>query len=267
VRDRCPATVVLALAALAAAGGGAEVVAAEAFPGGPGVSIAAGLPAGSEPSGAAWHPRLGKLLVVDDSGRLLTMEADGSKVAVFRVPGDLEGITVADPASPFVYVGVEHPMQVLEVDVATGRVARGFALAIEHPTNEGLEALAFVPDTGDPEGGLFYAGMQHDGTIHVLRLSIRTSATATTVEPVRVMRPVARADLAALDYDPGSGLLYVAYDTANLLRVVGPDGAAVAEWELPGNDQEGIALGAGRLFVAQDDGGLMSYPFEPPKPR
>jgi hypothetical protein len=104
------------------------------FPGDlPGEEIGGALPASYEPSGAAWHPRLQRLLVVGDGGQLTLMDGHGGGAVHLAVPGapgtDFEGVCVADPADDRVYVGVEQPARVLEVDVSTGALLRAFALS------------------------------------------------------------------------------------------------------------------------------------------
>ena len=51
-----------------------------------------GLPAGYEPSGAVWHPRLGVLLLVSDNGWVSRMDADGQNAMTWLTGGDLEAI-------------------------------------------------------------------------------------------------------------------------------------------------------------------------------
>jgi hypothetical protein len=242
------------------------VLAADPFPGDlPGVEIGAGLPAGYEPSGAVWHTRLERLYVVGDAGTVSAMDADGSSVTNWSVPGDLEAICVADPAGDFAYVGVENPDGVKEFDLTTGQVTRTFDLTgtMQGPANAGLEALTFVPDDSHPEGGLFYAGLQADGKIYVFDLPIVSSAVSTFVTHVWTITPVAgRAGISGLHYDRENQLLYAVFDDSNLLRAMQSDGAFVGEWSLPGNDQEGVTLTACDMVVAEDVGKeVWSYGF------
>ena len=182
------------------------VFAADPFPPGalPGTLIGGGLPAGYECSGALWHTGLDKLFTVHDGGTVSYMNANGSGVNNWIIGGDLEGISVADPSSDFIYVGVEHPDSIREFNITTGAVSRTFDLTtwMTGASNSGLEALTFVPDAGDPEGGLFYAGLQSDGKIYSFRLPIKSSASSTTVTHVSTITPVAgRTDISGLHYD------------------------------------------------------------------
>jgi len=75
-------------------------LAADPWPGPlPGTEVGLGLPAGYEPSGGAWHRRLNKFLTVSDGGIVSMMNPDGTGITNWSVPGDLEGIAVADPAT------------------------------------------------------------------------------------------------------------------------------------------------------------------------
>ena len=56
------------------------------------------------------------------------MNADGTELVNWSVPGDLEALTVADHTSSKIYIGVEHPDSILEFDVSTGQVTRTFEL-------------------------------------------------------------------------------------------------------------------------------------------
>lgn len=254
-------TPLLLLAALAA---GPPAAAQDPFPGDlPGEEIGALLPPSYEPSGAAWHPRLQRLLLVDDGGRITLMDGHGGSVVHLTVPGapgtDFEGICVADPADDRVYVGVEQPARILEVDVSSGTLLRTFALTAMDagtPVNQGLEALTFAPDAAHPEGGLFLAGRQSDGRLFTYELPIRTSATSTSATLVGSQpSPGGLSDLSGLEFDAGAGILYAIHDGADRLRALDPTGATLlGEWTLPGNDQEGLALRGCQLWIAEDVG-------------
>ena len=252
----------LALFLTAAALGGPSFGGGAPFPGGPGSPIGGGLPPLSEPSGAVWHFRLQKLLVVSDNGQLMLLDPDGSALSSLVVPGDLEGVCVADSTTDLVYVGVENPASVSEVNLVSGEVLRMFVLLTDVPINLGLEALTFVPDPAHPEGGLFYAGIQADGTIHVFELPIKSSSTATTATEVDLIMPAqGLTDLSGLHYDRQTDVLYAIFDDANLWRAMQTDGTLIDEWLLPGVDQEGVAIGPCSLFIAEDSGGLWNYPY------
>ena len=227
----------------------------------PGTEIGGSLPNSYEPSGAVWHPLLEKLFTVSDDGFVSTLDDDGANfntLTLSAVPTgvtDFEGITIADPNSPFVYVGVERPDSILELNRITGAVTRSFDLTpfMTGPDNRGLEALTFVPDSQNPEGGIFYAGLQNDGQVYSFQLPILSSASSTTVTHVNTFTPVVgRDDLSGLHYDTVEQVLYAVFDSSNLLTALEKDGTFLAEWNLVGNDQEGVALDGSRLFIAED---------------
>ena len=221
----------------------------------PGAQIGGGLPFGYECSGAAWHTGLEKLFTIHDGGTVSSLNADGTGVHNWSLPGDLEGICVADPGSDFIYVGVENPDSIREFNVTTGSVTRTFDLTtwMTGPDNLGLEALTFVPDAGDPEGGLFYAGLQSEGKIYSFRLPLVSNPSSTTVTHVSTIAPASgRSDISGLHYDVDGRVLYTIYDSANRLRATKTDGTFLAEWQLPGSNQEGVTLAAGHLYIAED---------------
>ena len=228
----------------------------------PGTQFGADIPNGYEPSGTVWHTGLEQLLVAFDNGYVASMPADGSSATNWRVSGDLEGITVADPTSPFIYVGVENPDSILEMNVNTGKVTRSFDLTpwMTGSSNQGLEALTFIPNSSDPEGGMFYAGLQSDGRIYSFQLPILSSSTATTVTHLGTITPVSgRNDIAGLHYDDENEVLYAVFDQSNRLRAMQADGTYLQEWTLAGNNQEGIAFVGNDLVIAEDSGHVRSY--------
>jgi len=268
---------ILALAAITLS---ASATAQAPFPGAtPPTSIGTNLPPGYEASGAAWHSRLDLLYVIDDDGGLSSMNRDGSNVNTWAVPGDLEAVCVADPNSNFIYIGREQPDAVLEFDLTTNSVSRVFDLTpfiMSAISNEGLEAMTFVPDPGHPEGGLFYAGEQATGDIYVFDLPIQTSATSTAVTFLGSFSPApAIVDISGLDYERSAGVLWACYDSSDVLRkmtLTSATSATVsANYVFPGADQEGIAIDESNhhLFVS-DDGGFVfrfdSFPTPDPDP-
>ncbi|MBI4411154.1 MAG: esterase-like activity of phytase family protein [Deltaproteobacteria bacterium] len=220
--------------------------------------IGSNLSAGYEPSGAVWHSRLSKLFVVDDDGVVSSLDADGNNITNWSYSADLEGITVADPDSDFVYLGIENPDGIAEFDITTGAVTRTFNLTtwMTGAANSGLEALTFVPDSSSSEGGTFYAGHQGEGKIYVFELPIASSSTSTTVSFVTSFTPISgQTDISGLDYDETNDVLYAIYDAYNDLVAMETDGTILDSWTLPGNDQEGIALNPDECvwFIAEDE--------------
>jgi len=223
----------------------------------PAFDIGVGLPGGYEPSGADWHSRLNKVFGVHDNGYLFSMNKDGSDVTTWPIGGDLEGVTIADPESDFVYMGREYPAAILEFNIETGAVTRTFSLGAWMPesSSQGLEALTFVEIEGHPEGGVFWAGHQGNGKIYAFNLPIVSSSVSTTVSPTAIYQPVGgRSDLSGMDYSPEYNVVFVIYDSSDRLVIADPDdGSVYVDRGLPQNDQEGIAVNnLCDLFVAQD---------------
>jgi hypothetical protein len=228
----------------------------------PGVSVGGNLPAGYEPSGIVWHTRLKKLFLVSDGGIVSSMNANGTGVVNWSVSGDLEGITIASHQNNFVYLGIENPDSIREFNIATGQITRTFNLTtwMTGDGNAGLEALTFVPDVCDPEGGLFYAGLQATGQIFVFRLPIRSSSTSTIVTPIKTIPALnGVSDISGMHYEAGQQVLYAIYDSTDLLRAMDADGTLIQEWNLPGNNQEGVALKGLDFYIAQDSGGVLMF--------
>ncbi|MBN2621626.1 T9SS type A sorting domain-containing protein, partial [candidate division WOR-3 bacterium] len=168
----------------------------------------------------------------------------------------------------FVYVGEERiPGDgIKEFNISTGQLTRYFNLTpwMQGPDNDGLESLTFVPDSTNPEGGLFYAGLQLNSNIYVFQLPIKSSATDTHVTCIGMFNPVGgRSNLSGLDFDPQSGIMYAiwSYGQKKIMAMY-PDGTNIVEWDLAGSgdDMEGVALwpgltpGQAQIFIAEDNG-------------
>jgi hypothetical protein len=129
--------------------------------------------------------------------------------------------------------------------------------------NEGLEGLTFIPNNEDAEGGRFYVGIQATGEIFIFSLPILSSFTDNTVTFVENFTPENQMqDLSGLYYCLRNDILYGIYDSFNLLVAMNTDGTSVKEWQLPGNDQEGFAIGDnGLVYVAEDVDEVWRYQF------
>jgi hypothetical protein len=222
------------------------------------VSIGQQLPGRFEASGIAWHSGRREFFVVSDCGMLCNMTEAGQLLQCWDTGKDLEAVTVADQQSDDVYLGVEHPDSVCEFNIKTGRITRTFDLTpwMDGPENSGLEALAFVPQAGDPEGGLFYAGLQDTGQIFVFRLPIISGGVSAAVTHTGTISSVNGVrDISDLCYVPSQRALYAIYDKPDLLRLMETDGTILGQWRLPGRDQEGIAVKGDQLFICEDYGG------------
>ncbi|UCF03705.1 MAG: hypothetical protein JSV14_08800 [Deltaproteobacteria bacterium] len=225
------------------------------------------LPSLFEPSGSLWHSRLQRVLIVDDGGQLAMMDSEGENVVIWQLGNsDLEGICLADSESDFVYIGVEqNPISIQEFNLTTGQVTRVFDLEpwLSGYGNEGLEGLTFISNNGDAEGGRFYVGIQATGEIFIFSLPILSSFTDNTVTFVGNFTPENQMqDLSGLYYCLRNDILYGIYDSFNVLVAMNTDGTSLKEWQLPGNDQEGFAIGDnGLVYVAEDVDEVWRYQF------
>jgi uncharacterized protein YjiK len=242
-----------------------------AWPGSPGFAGNIDVQAIVQPSGISYHPMRRTLFVVSDEGWVHEIRTDGSPVSSWRVPGDLEEITV-DPGSGLLYIVIEGEDVVLEFDPDKGEVLRRFPVNRAFGGNpeflqkqrnrydNGIESLVFVPDAGNPEGGTFYAGNQEDpACIFELAVPLKTARNGESAE-ARIIRvlPFRMDDPSGLSYDPGTRLLSVVGDADNVLAEITLDGRLVREYAFPGNDQEGIAWDPdGYIYIVQDSGGIL----------
>jgi len=244
------------------------VSAADSWPGNSGSIIgdASNLGSDYEPSGIVYHSNREQLILVGDDGDVTTLDTDGSNVNNWNPGGDIEGVTIIDPTTNYVYIGIEHPDSIKEFDLSSGAfTGKQWTLTawMTGDNNRGLEALTFVPNrthsyNNSSSGGLFYAGLQQDGKIYVFDVDTTTSESVAYVDTITV-NP-SRTDISGLDYNSETNLLYVVFDAFDELVEMELDGTVANTYTLPGNDQEGIGIVSScpnttaNVYVAEDVG-------------
>jgi uncharacterized repeat protein (TIGR02543 family) len=225
--------------------------------------------AGYEPSGIVWHTRLGRFFIASDNGYIISMNADGGSAQYWNVGGDLEAVTIADPSSNYIYVGIENPDSIKEVDVTTGKfTGKSWDLTqwMTGPANSGLEALTFVPNSRTPygpsttSGGLFYAGLQADGKIYVFDVDLAHSGTVAFKNVV--LTPASgKWDISDMFYSIDTNIIYAIFDSYDLMVELTPDGTILGNYALPlpAHGQEGIVVvtsppdTSAQVYIAQDE--------------
>ncbi len=223
-----------------------------------------------EPSGICFDSVRKTLFVVSDEGWLYEITPKGRGVSKWRVPGDLEGVTI-DPRTDLVYVVVEGDDVILEFDPARGEVTRRFPIDRAFKGNpnflqkqvnaydNGIEAFVFVPDPKSPEGGTFYAGNQWDPPM-IIEVAVPLRSSAAPEAPARILRvlPLKIDDPAGMYYDPRTKLLNIVDDADNIFVEATLQGRLVRQYAFPGDNQEGICRDdEGYLYIAQDSGGII----------
>ncbi len=227
--------------------------AANPWPAGTGTDIGTNLPPDPivyEPSGLAWHSRLGTLFVVGDSGNITEMTSTGAILHnwYYGSAFDLEGITVANPSSNYIYVGREDNRTIYEFDLNTwAMTGKSWDLSSWMPdiSGQGLEALTFVPNNDHPysnsaSGGLFYTGHQGDGKIYVFDINLSVSNSVGFIG--NIIPQAGTTDLSGLDYEPSTQILYAIFDSSDLLLEMQANGTVLNSYNMPGSAQEGVAV-------------------------
>jgi uncharacterized protein YjiK len=223
-----------------------------------------------EPSGIIYYPQRQTLFVVSDEGEIAEIKKDGTPVANWKIRGDLESITL-DPRTGLLYVGIEEEDIILEFDPVKGEIIRRFPIEREFrgdpnflqkhddKYDNGIESLAFVPDSRHPEGGTFYVGNQWDPPM-IMEVEVPLLSSRAEEAKARIIRvlPFKMDDPAAMYYDPETGLLNVVSDADNIFVEITLDGRLVREYAFLGDSQEGITRDdEGHLYIAQDRGGIL----------
>jgi uncharacterized protein YjiK len=221
------------------------------------------------PSGIVFHPGRKTLFVVGDKGSIAEIRKDGTPVFSQALPGDLEGITV-DPATGLLYIVVEGDDVILEFDPERRAVLRRFPINRAFGGNpeflekqrgrydDGVESIAWVPNSSHPEGGTFYIGNQWDPPV-ILEVEVPLRSRPSGPAEARIIRvlPTKIADPADMYYDARTRRLNVVCDTDNILLELTLSGEIVAQYAFPGDSQEGLAQDdEGYIYLAQDVGGI-----------
>lgn len=248
---------------------GAIAQAAYFAPNDPGVNIGTHLDAGFEPSGIVWHSRLQSFFVVWDNGGVAQIDANGTVLSpTVWVGGDLEGITIIDEQTNFIYLLVEYPQQMKEYDISTRQLTgRSWNLnGMPGDAANGAEALSYNSSRNE-----FYVGAQLDGQMYVYNIDMNTPGN---VNFSRIIRTGVNRDIAGITYSRETGHTYAVFDASNILQEYDDQDVLVQQYDAPGVDQEGIALmpaacptQTATIVIAQDSGGVLkfnSYPISCP---
>jgi uncharacterized protein YjiK len=232
-----------------------------------------------QPSGIVFHPGRNTLFVVGDDGIIAELHKDGSPVFSQPLPGDLEGITV-DPATGLLYIVVEGDDVILEFDPERRAILRHFPIDRSYGGkpeflekqrdgyDNGVEAIAWVPNPSHPEGGTFYLGNQWDPPC-IFEAEVPLRSRKTEPAHARIIRvlPTQVADPADMYYDPRTRHLNIVCDADNIFLEITLSGRIIAQYAFPGDSQEGLAQDdEGYLYVAQDTGGIIKIKDLRPRP-
>jgi len=129
--------------------------------------------------------------------------------------------------------------------------------------NQGFEGVVFRPETGRPGGGVFHLVHQRKPA-RLVTLAFDPAGGARRLGAADVVSRHALKpydDLTAVTWSEKLGRLLVIAESADRLLVVTPEGAIEADEDLPGGQQEGLALAPdGALWVADEKQGLLRFP-------
>ena len=198
--------------------------------------------------------------MVGDDGRLSELDGSGAGSSG-AVAGNLEDVVVHAPTGDLLVLSeltaeliLYAPGQSDEAPVQARHAALLGQPAAE--ANQGFEGLAFRPDTAEAGGGVFYLTNQR-GPAMVVAIAFdpaRAAPASLGAEVVKARWPLADyEDLTAITYVAALDRLLIIADKADELLVMHMDGHVERRVELPGEQQEGLAMDAqGTLWVADD---------------
>lgn len=224
----------------------------------------------NEPSGIVFHPQRETLFVVGDEGDICEIQTDGTLVKKKRISrADFEGIT-CNPLTGKLYIAIEGEEKIIEINPENLEILREFyinrtfkdRLVLKRDKENGIEAITFIPDTNNPDGGTFYVANQtldltdeqDPSAIFELQVPLKSNSAKKAI----IIRHFSLGviDLSGLHYDEKEDFLYVISNKKNTLFKITKKGKILESYNLPGKDQGGITVDKnGFLYVAQDKGG------------
>ena len=224
-----------------------------------------------EPSGVVFDERLGHLFVVGDEGTLAELDGEGKLLRRTPVDANLEDLTVHTPTGDLLLLDENKAALLVFDPVALSEKARWKLDADEivgkrERGRDGFEGVGFRPENGRPAGGVFYlthqrgpamlAAIEFDPTLTPGKRKIGDS------EVVGRWPLSGHRDLTSVTWSAALDRLLVLADSEDELLVVTKDGKVEARLELPGLNQEGVALDSrGDMWIADDRGAsLTRYP-------
>jgi uncharacterized protein YjiK len=246
-----------------------DVLPAPSSPTGLGSPVAVPVAGVREVSGVAWYPGRGRLFVVGDRGTLAEIEPSGRIVAMHRVKGNLEDVTVHEPSGRLVLLA-EKKGELVVWDPASASETARFDLDVagilgREPAdrNQGFEGIVFREEAGRPGGGVFHL-------VHQRKPARLVTLAFDPLGPPRRLGAVdvlarhglkAHEDLTAVTWSERLRSLFVVAESDDRLLAVSTDGTIEADLALPGGRQEGLAFdSAGTLWVADERLGLLRFP-------
>jgi uncharacterized protein YjiK len=228
-------------------------------------------PGVAEPSGIAFHERLGHLFVVGDEGTLAELDGEGKLLRKVSIHANLEDVTVHAPTGDLLLLDENKAVLIVFDPVAFREKARWRLDADEivgkrERGRDGFEGVGFRPEKGRPGGGIFYLTHQRGPALLV---AIQFDPTLTPgkrrigdAEVVGRYPLSGHRDLTSVTWSAALDRLLVLADSEDELLVVTAEGKVEARLPLPGLNQEGVALDPrGDLWIADDRGASVTrYP-------
>lgn len=223
-----------------------------------------------EPSGVAFHPRLGRLFVVGDEGSLAELDADGRRIDSRGFAGNLEDVAVHAPSGDLVLLSEMRSELILYDPVAHQEKRRwqmdAAAVLGQEPgdRNQGFEGIAFRAERGRRGGGLFYLAHQRTPAMVVALVCDPASPPGRLGADVVVARwPLEpHEDLTAVTYVPSIDRILVLTDKSDRILILTSNGSIESEVGVPGKQQEGLTVdGKGDVWIADEkDKALLRLP-------
>lgn len=207
-----------------------------------------------EPSGITISPTTGNFYVVSDNGKIIELDAKGTKLRKWRFDYDFEGVTISPNEDDCLYVLAEKEQKVIKFSLKNENISEIYNLPLTDMGDYSTpEAMTFVPKPEKKDEFILAIGFQKSGNLVTFEVPQNGNDLLVLNEYV-VSKNL--EDMSGLFYSFETFKLFALFDKKNILVELDPKNFKILNSvPLSGDDQKGIAVKDCSIFIAEDKNG------------
>ena len=207
-----------------------------------------------EPSGITISPTTGMFYVVSDNGKIVELDAKGTKSRKWKFDYDFEGVTISPNEDDFLYVLAEKEQKVLKFSLNNESISETYNLPrTDMGDYSNPEAMTFVPNPEKKNEFILAIGFQKSGDLVTFEVP-QTGNDLLALNEYVISKNL--EDMSGLFYSFETSKLFALFDKKNILVQLDPKNFKLLNSvPLSGDDQEGIAVKGCSIFIAEDKNG------------